>query len=215
MWETWRSTPPGCRLRTASLLSVVNCSVGTRVQPPRNRWVGGNEACWATARRAHGDAGGTRALAEVLLHRHLTHTDAVTGLHAAVAAGAAVTADVVAVEARKAADQRGKAKDRAAAAPPSPTQDRPTCTAQVVSLTKRRLSERLGDPGPAGSRGGHAAGAPPAADQRCALPHFGRRGPPDRDQLDPCRVAGWELAVCRGTQPPRPRSAGRFFRRPR
>lgn len=55
----------------------------------------------------HGDAGGTRALVEVLLqHRHLAHADVVAGLTATVAIGSA-SPDVVAVEARKAAQLRG------------------------------------------------------------------------------------------------------------
>ena len=49
-----------------------------------------HETFWAAARRAHGDAGGTRALVEVLLlHRHLSHHDVVTGLDAAVTAARA------------------------------------------------------------------------------------------------------------------------------
>jgi hypothetical protein len=103
-----------------------------------------HEAFWAAARRAHGDAGGTRALVEVLLlHRHLSHIDVGAGLSAAVAAGA-VTADVVAVEARKAAEQRGTstaaptsqhARDSALRA----ATGRPPRATRVVSLTERRL----------------------------------------------------------------------------
>ncbi len=62
-----------------------------------------HEAWWAAARAAHGDAGGTRALIEVLLlHRHLPAAAVVAGLQAALSVGA-TSPDVVAVEARRAA----------------------------------------------------------------------------------------------------------------
>ena len=92
----------------------------------------GHEAFWAAARKALGDAAGTRALIEVLLlHRHLEPADVLAGIAAAVSVGS-VSADVVAVEARKAAQRRG------ASAPPveaiSPRHQR------VVSLVERRLA---------------------------------------------------------------------------
>jgi len=60
-----------------------------------------HDAFWALARRAHGDAGGTRAIVEVLLlHRHLTHDAVLAALTAAVAVGS-TSSDVVAVEARR------------------------------------------------------------------------------------------------------------------
>ena len=60
-----------------------------------------HEAFWANARRTVGDAAGTRELIDVLLlHRWMSHTDVVAGLTAAVSVGA-VSADVVAVEARR------------------------------------------------------------------------------------------------------------------
>jgi transposase len=66
-----------------------------------------HEAFWAAARKALGDGPGTRALVAVLLlHRHLSYADVVAGLSAALAVGS-VSPDVVAVEARKAAQQRG------------------------------------------------------------------------------------------------------------
>ncbi len=93
-----------------------------------------HEAFWAAARRAHGDAGGTRALVEVLLlHRHLPHADVVAGLAAAVSVGAS-TADVVAVEARKAAQTR-----TASAEPALPATS--SAGGNVVSLTARRLGD--------------------------------------------------------------------------
>ena len=64
-----------------------------------------HDAWWAAARKAHGDAAGTRALVEVLLlHRHMDGEHVVAGLAAALRAGA-LTADAVALEARKAADE--------------------------------------------------------------------------------------------------------------
>lgn len=96
-----------------------------------------HEAFWAAARKAHGDADGTRALVEVLLlHRHMRAADVIAGLRAALAVGA-VRADVVAVEARKAAaDAAGQAAEAGqepavAAAEPS----------GVLSLTQRRLAD--------------------------------------------------------------------------
>jgi transposase len=68
-----------------------------------------HETFWAAARQAHGDAVGTRALVEVLLlHRHLDRADVLAGISAALSVGS-TSADVVALEARKAADRRGAA----------------------------------------------------------------------------------------------------------
>lgn len=61
-----------------------------------------HEAFWVAARSAHGDAAGTRALIEVLLHRRMPAATVQQGMAAAIRAGA-TTADVVAVETRKAA----------------------------------------------------------------------------------------------------------------
>jgi transposase len=86
-----------------------------------------HEAFWAAARKAHGDAGGTRALVEVLLlHRHHTHVDVVAGITAALAVGT-VSPDVVALETRKHAHQQAAAAD--------------TADAVVVSLQARRLAD--------------------------------------------------------------------------
>ena len=61
-----------------------------------------HEAFWAAARARHGDAEGTRTLIDVLLlHRRMDRAAVLAGLRAALTAGA-VTADAVAIEARKA-----------------------------------------------------------------------------------------------------------------
>jgi len=95
------------------------------------RFTPAHDAWWAAARAAHGDAVGTRALVEVLLHRRMAHEHVVAGIAAALRAGA-MTADVVAMEARKAAD----ASPPDAAAQPEEI-PRPS---PVASLTERRLA---------------------------------------------------------------------------
>jgi transposase len=68
-----------------------------------------HDAFWAAARKAHGDAAGTRALVEVLLlHRHLDRIDVLAGITAALSVGS-TSPDVVALETRKAAERRGAA----------------------------------------------------------------------------------------------------------
>lgn len=96
-----------------------------------------HDAWWAAVNKAHGDRDGTRALIQVLLlHRHMTHEHVVAGLAAALRAGA-LTADAVAMEARKADDADTTPTGQAAgnefgAAAPIPT--------EVTSLTQRRLA---------------------------------------------------------------------------
>jgi transposase len=91
-----------------------------------------HEAFWATARKTHGDSGGTRALVEVLLlHRHHPHGDVVAGITAALRVGA-VSPDVVAVETRK-HQQRTDHAEAAAAGATADVDDQ-----VVVSLTHRR-----------------------------------------------------------------------------
>lgn len=83
---------------------------------------------WAAARKAHGDAAGTRALVEVLLlHRRLDHAEILAGITAALAVGS-TNPDVVALEARK-------ASERATAISPGAESDR---GAEVVDLVARR-----------------------------------------------------------------------------
>ena len=94
-----------------------------------------HEAFWAAARKTDGDAGGTRALIEVLLlHRSMAPEDVVAGITAALTVGA-VTADVVAVEARRHEALGGSQMDR-----PLVEQSRGP-ERRVVSLTQRRLAE--------------------------------------------------------------------------
>ena len=91
-----------------------------------------HDAFWAAARTKLGDSGGTRALIEVLLlHRHMRHADVVAGLIAAGQVGAS-SADVVAVEARKAADRSCDSTAPGSTAGVDET---------VVSLTERRLAD--------------------------------------------------------------------------
>ena len=98
-----------------------------------------HDAFWAAARKALGDSAGTRVLIEVLLlHRHLEHADVLGGISAALTVGS-VSADVVAVEARKSAQRRGIQR------PPVHAIWR---SRQVVSLTERRLVELPSDDRP-------------------------------------------------------------------
>jgi transposase len=97
-----------------------------------------HEAFWAAARRVNGDAEGTRELIDVLLlHRSLPTGDVIAGITAAITVGA-VSADVVAVEARRHAAQHGRGgpdSGRHLAARNMPWEQR------VVSLTQRRLTD--------------------------------------------------------------------------
>jgi transposase len=91
-----------------------------------------HEAFWAAARKQLGDPAGTRALIEVLLlHRHLERDDVLVGITAALSVGS-TSADVVAVEARKAAQHHGVTAE--------PETDVPRRAERVVSLTERRLA---------------------------------------------------------------------------
>jgi transposase len=105
-------------------------------------FTGAHEALWAGARRALGEPAATRVLIEVLLlHRHMDDDDVVAGIGAALSVGA-LAADVIAVEARQAADARGR-RLAAGTAPAVPAQ-----AAQVTSLTLRRLTGLPEDPRP-------------------------------------------------------------------
>jgi transposase len=98
-----------------------------------------HEALWSAARRADGEPAATRVMVEVLLlHRHMDDTDVIAGISAALSVGAHA-ADVVAVEARKAAETSGGRTD-----PGSPAMTAEAVLAragQVTSLTLRRLAD--------------------------------------------------------------------------
>jgi hypothetical protein len=101
-----------------------------------------HEAFWAATRKVNGDADGTRELIDVLLlHRTMTAAQVQAGITAALSVGA-VSADVVAVEARRHAAEDGSS---------GATQDRHRSSdlvaravvneQRVVSLTQRRLTD--------------------------------------------------------------------------
>lgn len=104
-----------------------------------------HDAWWAAVRRAHGDAEGTRALIEVLLlHRTMTGDHVVAGIAAALKVGA-LSADVVAVEARKAAHADPHTGPQPTTGPTALTADLPLGNPaqipdDVVSITTRRLA---------------------------------------------------------------------------
>lgn len=102
-------------------------------------FTGAHDAFWAAARKTDGDAGGTRQLIDVLLlHRTMNADDVIAGIEAALTVGA-VTADVVAVEARRHAtstiDTGGSGSARHLVARRAGREQR------VVSLTQRRLTD--------------------------------------------------------------------------
>jgi transposase len=97
-----------------------------------------HDAWWEAVRKIHGDAAGTRALIEVLLlHRHMPHEHVVAGLAAALRAGA-LTADAVALQARKFAETDDHPHPADPAGP----------VGNVVSLTRRRLTQLPADTRP-------------------------------------------------------------------
>ena len=105
------------------------------------RFTPAHDAWWAAACKAHGDPDGTRALIEVLmLHRHLPHEHVVAGLATALRAGA-LTADAVALEARKHNDTTDGTATGQPAAVSDETHESKTPT--VRSLTKRRLRAHI------------------------------------------------------------------------
>jgi transposase len=97
-----------------------------------------HEAFWQESRKVNGDADGTRHLVDVLLlHRTMRTSDVIAGIRAALSVGA-VTADVVAVEARLHAAGSvvgGANQERHPAQHAAPRGQR------AVSLTQRRLTD--------------------------------------------------------------------------
>lgn len=99
-----------------------------------------HDAWWAAACKAHGDTIGTRALIEVLLlHRHMNHDHVVAGLATALRAGA-VTADAVALEARRAADT-DSGNHAGSNAESGAKVGKKSKNATITSLTQRRLAQ--------------------------------------------------------------------------
>jgi transposase len=98
-----------------------------------------HDAWWAAACKARGDAAGTRELIEVLLlARRMPGEHIAAGLAAALRAGA-LTADAVALEARKAAEEDHPADPPGRAVPAGP---------EVTFLTQRRLAHLPADSRP-------------------------------------------------------------------
>jgi len=94
-----------------------------------------HEAFWAAARKTDGDAGGTKALIDVLLlHRSMSAEDVIAGITAALTVGA-VTADVVAVEARR------NQAENPSGTPLTAVEQARGPERRVVSLTQRRLAD--------------------------------------------------------------------------
>lgn len=106
-----------------------------------------HEAFWAAARARHGDAAGTRALIEVLLlHRRLPRGQVLAGITAALRAGS-VSADVVAIEARKAtvmpeSTSKSTVDDATPAGNGKPVAPRRSA-ARLVTLPARRTARQL------------------------------------------------------------------------
>ncbi|MFG2127068.1 hypothetical protein ACGFNV_04605 [Streptomyces sp. NPDC048751] len=103
-----------------------------------------HEAFWAMAQRQLGEIEGAKALVRVLLlHRHQQHADMLAGLRAAVDLGTC-NDDVVALEARKAAQAAGRAPT--VTTPPAVAdQEDPVDPQlpQVSHLAPRRLARSL------------------------------------------------------------------------
>ncbi|MFD8260151.1 IS21 family transposase [Streptomyces griseoluteus] len=118
----------GCRLELDHYLEALIRKPGafpgaTALEQARSagKFTPVHDAWWAAAVKAHGDTEGTRALIEVLLlGRHIAHEHVVAGLATALRAGA-LTADAVALEARKAAQSEDEPPTSASpSAPPGP-----------------------------------------------------------------------------------------------
>jgi transposase len=150
-------TRGGCRLELDHYLEILLGKPGalpgsTALAQARaaGRFTAVHEAFWAAARAKHGDAAGTRVLIEVLLlHRRLPEPAVLTGIRAALAAGA-VSADAVAIEARKhpiGGMATGSTSSDAAATAAAPQRSR----AAVVTLGARRQAALPTDGRPAPS----------------------------------------------------------------
>ncbi len=167
-------TRGGCRLELDHYLEILLGEPGalpgsTALHQARatGRFTAAHEAFWAAARHRHGDAAGTRALIEVLLlHRRLPEAAVLSGIRAAVAAGS-VSADAVAIEARKHTPTTTTATtaETTAAAGSGPQRSR----AAVVTLGARRAAALAGLPA-------DARPAPSVRDYDQLLAHRGGTG---------------------------------------
>lgn len=100
-----------------------------------------HEAFWAASRKVNGDADGTRELVDVLLlHRSLTAEQVTAGITAALSVGA-VSADVVAVEARRHSPEADAAGGGGASPERHHVAHDVSREQRVVSLTQRRLTD--------------------------------------------------------------------------
>ncbi|GGI01707.1 transposase [Arthrobacter liuii] len=100
-----------------------------------------HEAFWAACRRVNGDADGTRELIDVLLlHRSMDAGDIEAGITAALGVGA-VSADVVAVEARRHATSTTTSAPGGSGLDRHPGAHVEVNVQRVVSLTQRRLMD--------------------------------------------------------------------------
>lgn len=98
-----------------------------------------HEAFWAASRRVNGDADGTRELIEVLLlNRSMDASDVEAGITATLSVGA-VSADVVAVEARRHAASPVTAGESGSDRHPGARDE--VKVQRVVSITQRRLMD--------------------------------------------------------------------------
>jgi hypothetical protein len=104
-------------------------------------FTGVHEAFWAASRKVNGDAEGTRELIDVLLlHRSMDAADVIAGISAALGVGA-VSADVVAVEARLHATNNASPAAGGSSLDCHRVARAPGHEQRVVSLTQRRLTD--------------------------------------------------------------------------
>lgn len=100
-----------------------------------------HETFWAASRGVNGDAEGTREHIEVLLlHRFMDASDFEAGITAALSVGA-VSADVVAVEARRHAANVPAVTSGGAGSNRQPVARDEDKVQRLVSLTRRRLMD--------------------------------------------------------------------------
>jgi hypothetical protein len=171
-----------------------------------------HEAFWAAARARHGDTHGTQALIEVLLlHRRLPRAQVLAGITAALAAGS-VSADVVAIEARKAATGSGSTLDGAT----PETNRKPLAprrsASRLVTLPGWPAWDRIGCGMPWPSRcslrnvsSGNQPRAP--ANRRRPAPRWSTKNAVSRSSLRSATSSRSRLSHC----PTRPRSVSMFL----